>query len=219
MILAAGFGTRLKPLTDDIPKALVPYKGMPMINHRIEQLKENNFDEIIINVHHHRDKMISYFSSNDFDVSISLSIEDQILGTGGGILNASSLLENEKYFAVVNVDVDFETDFRKMIEIHDDKNPLAVIAVQKRKSGRYLDFDDGMNLKGRMSNNSNPKNLFAFNGIHLISGRIFHLGYETGFSDIIDIYLDAIIKKQETVIGFDAGAAPFKDLGKIENLL
>ncbi len=218
MILAAGFGTRLKPLTDEIPKALVPYKGIAMIDHQIKWLKDSGFDEIVVNAFHHKDKMISYFAQMEFGIPVSLILEEVILGTGGGILNAESLLAGEKFFMVVNADIDFKINLRNIISKHESSDPLATLAVQKRKSGRYLEFDGDMNLIGRQNDNSKTERLFAFNGIHIISGRIFGLGYEKKFSDIIDIYLSTIQTGREFVKGFDTGDTTFKDLGKIENL-
>ncbi len=218
MILSAGFGTRLKPYTDDLPKALVPYKNVPMINYQIDRLKKTNVNEIIVNVHHHQDKMIKYFSENDFGVNIHLIVEKDILGTGGGILNAEKYLKNEEFFIVVNVDVDTNISLSDLIEYHKTKNPFASVAVQKRMTKRYLEFDPDMNLIGRANPDSDKKNLYAFNGIHIISNRIFQKGFEIKFEDILNIYFDVIKDEKEFVSGFDAGNASFKDLGKTENL-
>ena len=101
MILAAGFGTRLKPLTDNLPKALVPFKKGTMISYQIEKLKRSGVKEIVINVHHFSELMIKYFRENDFGVKIDIIAEEEILGTGGGILNAKEFLRTEEYFLVV----------------------------------------------------------------------------------------------------------------------
>ncbi len=216
IILSAGFGTRLKPITDTIPKALVPYKGKPLIVHQIEKLKLLSTYEIIVNVHHHKEKIIEFFKQNDFGVKITISDEEEILGTGGGILNAEKFLINNSYFLVMNVDIISDIDIGKFIESHSENN-FATLAVQKRKTSRYLEFDNSMNLVCRQNENSNEKNLYAFNGMHIISNKIFELNLKTEFSDIINIYLDAI-KKGYEVKGYDAGNISFKDIGKIENL-
>lgn len=219
MILSAGFGTRLSPYTDTLPKALIKYRDIPMINYQIERLIKTGADEIVVNAHHHSEKMLEYFSKNNFGVKINIIVEDKILGTGGGILNAGKYFKDEKYFVVINVDIGTDMDIRKMILHHESLNPFATIAVQKRKTKRYLEFDGEMKLLNRQNENSTLQNLFAFNGIHIISNRIFQKKFEIKFDDILNIYFDVIKDKNEFVAGFDAGISSFMDLGKIENLM
>lgn len=221
MILSAGFGTRLLPVTEQIPKALVKYRNIPMINYQIERLKKSGVNEIIVNAHHHSGKIIDYFSENDFGIKINVIIEKEILGTGGGILNASEYFQNEKFFLVINVDIDTDLDLSKMILFHTSRNSLATLAVQKRISKKYLEFDSQSHLIGRENENSIPENLFAFNGIHIISNRIFKKNIEVNFKDILSVYFDLTDNKKngnEFVSGFDTGNSNFKDIGKIENL-
>ncbi|HMS64013.1 MAG TPA: sugar phosphate nucleotidyltransferase [Ignavibacteria bacterium] len=220
MILSAGFGTRLLPLTNDVPKALVKYKNIPMINYQIERLKNSGVNEIVVNAHHHSKKIIDYFSQNDFGIKINVIVEKEILGTGGGILNAFEYFQNEKSFLVINVDIDTDLNLSDLISFHDSGNSLATLAVQKRKSKKYLEFDSQNHLIGRENVNSNKENLFAFNGIHVISGRIYEKNIETEFKDILAVYFDIINNKNksEYVCGFDSGKSTFKDIGKIENL-
>lgn len=219
MILAAGFGTRLKPFTETHPKALIPYHGKPMILHQIERLKKAGIDEIIVNAHHFSEQIIDYFSNNKFGIKGSVITEEDILGTGGGILNAKELLMGGGSFVVINVDVDTDMNLNRMLIHHDSVSPLATIAVQKRKSGRYLEFTPDMRLKSRQNEDSDEKNLFAFNGIHVISDEFLGMGFEEGFSDILNLYFEAIKDKGHYVSGYDAGDCMFKDLGKTENLL
>jgi NDP-sugar pyrophosphorylase family protein len=227
MILGAGFGTRLKPLTDSIPKALVEYKGKPMVVHQIERLKNLGVDEIIINAHHFADKMEVFFNENSFGVKIILVIENKILGTGGGVLNAEEYLKNSDYFWVINADVDTDFDLNLMRQQWEKENPLAMLLVQKRKTSRYLGFDENMNLLKRAKwsemglkpdGTDSNSYIFAFNGIHIISPRIFNKGINIEFKDIIEMYVK-LSKDDEKVKGFDAGNSHFKDLGKIENLV
>lgn len=217
MILAAGFGTRLKPFTDTLPKALVPYKSVPMISHQIDRLKKAGITDIVVNVHHFPDKMISFFNENDFGINIRLSIEDEILGTGGGILNAREFLAEEEYFAVINVDVETDFNIKELIDFTLESTPAAALAVQKRNTKRGLTFDRDMAMTGLQNDNSSPDNIYAFNCMHVISSDIFRMGYEVKFTGIFDIYLD-MIKKGKQIIGYDTGNAYFKDLGKVENL-
>lgn len=216
MILSAGFGTRLKLLTDKLPKALVNYKNVPMINYQIERLKKIGVDEIVINAHHLSEKIEEYFRENNFGVKINVLLEDEILGTGGGIINAQDFLKDEKNFFVINVDVDTDMNLLSMMNDHLKKNPLATLAIQKRVSNRYLEFNSRQELIGKETPDSKKENLFAFNGIHIISNRIFEKGLEKKFGGILEIYFK-LIQEGEIVLGFDTGKSSFKDLGKIEN--
>jgi len=218
MILAAGYGTRLKPYTDNIPKALVKHNDSPMINMQIDRLMNAGVTEIIINAHHHHDKLISYMNERDFRIKVNIIIEDEILGTGGGILNAYEYFKNEDYFYVINVDVDTDFDINEMKFLFVEKNPLSVIAVQKRISARKLEFTDEMQLTGRQNENSDKNKLFAFNGIHLISNKIFRNRREKTFADIFDVYFEDMKNYGGKVYGKDTGETNFKDLGRIENI-
>lgn len=216
MILSAGFGTRLKPLTDTTPKALIPYQGKPLIVHQIIKLKAAGITEIVVNVHHLKEKIIEFFNTNNFGVRIQISNEDEILGTGGGIINAEKFLKNESFFLVLNADIISDVNIRLFTRTY-ALSDLAILAAQKRKTSRYLEFDERMYLKGRANEKSPEKLLYAFNGMHLISKKIFQLGYKAEFKDIIDIYTEQIAHGAK-VKGYDVGSASFKDIGKKENL-
>jgi N-acetyl-alpha-D-muramate 1-phosphate uridylyltransferase len=216
MILAAGFGTRLKPLTDSTPKALVHFLNEPLVNYQIKKLINFGFDEIVINAHHIAGMISEYFKKNTFGIKINVIEEAEILGTGGGILNAKEFLKNEDFFLVINVDVFTDFDFREIIKFHKKNNPLASIAVQKRVTKRHLEFDGNMKLVGRENENSIKENLYAFNGIHIVSNNIF-TGRKIEYLDIFDLYLE-LMKKPEAVYGYDVKNSSFMDLGKIDNL-
>ncbi len=217
MILAAGFGTRLKPLTDNLPKALVPFGKGTVISYQIEKLKSLGINEIIVNAHHYSDLILKYFQENDFGVKINIIVEEEILGTGGGILNAKEYFSSQESFLVVNVDVFTNMDYSLILKEYDKLKPLALLAVQKRKTSRYLEFDDRFNLIMRIKSDTMNDNCFAFNGLHIISNRIFESGFRTEFSDILDIYLSLIIEGYE-IKGFNSGDSFFLDIGKIDNL-
>jgi N-acetyl-alpha-D-muramate 1-phosphate uridylyltransferase len=214
MILAAGFGTRLQPLTDNLPKALVPFKKGTMVSYQIEKLKSIGIKEIVINVHHFSEQMISYFHENDFGVKINVIVEKEILGTGGGILNAKDYLQSEEYFLVMNVDVYTNFNFELLVNEYEISKPFAMLAVQKRNTSRYLDFDEYFNLKGRVKTENPKENNFAFNGNHIISNEIFSSKREIVYKDIIDIYFE----EKKIIKGFNVGDSSFIDLGKVENL-
>jgi len=214
MILAAGFGTRLQPLTDNLPKALIPFKKGTMISYQIEKLKSIGVKEIVINVHHFSEKIIKYFQENDFGIKLNIIVEKQILGTGGGVLNAKDYLQSEESFLLINVDVYTNFNFDLLIKEYEIEKPFALLAVQKRNTSRYLVFDDNSLLKGRAKSDKMEENHFAFNGIHIISNKIFSHSYKICYKDIIDIYLE----EKKIIKGFNVGNSIFIDLGKVENL-
>ncbi len=217
MILAAGYGTRLKPLTDSIPKALVIHRGKTLLEHQIEKLKDIGISEIVINTHHFSDKIVEFVNRNKFDLKIDVIVEKEILGTGGGVLNASDYLKSDDFFIVLNVDIDSDFDISEIIEYHKKYKPIATIGIQKRVTKRYLEFNSDLILISRGNENSSKNNLYAFNGIHIISKDFFSKGFETKYCDIIDIYLE-LVNRGEKIIGFDLKKTTFKDLGKKENL-
>ncbi len=217
MILAAGFGTRLKPITDTIPKALIPFKKGTLISYQIDKLKNSGISEIIINTHHLSNKIEEYFKNNDFGIDVTLIKEDTILGTGGGILNAKKFLIDEKSFVVTNVDIYSDINIERLISFHRINNPLAVIAVSNRKTSRYLEADENMNLIKRADISTPDNRKYAFNGIHIISNRIFDYVLSNSYCDIIDIYI-SLLKKGEKVICFNSGETFFMDVGKPENI-
>lgn len=203
MIFAAGLGTRLRPLTDTMPKALVPVGGKPLLLRVVEKLKDAGFDDFVINVHHFADMIEDYVRANgNFGVRVAFSDERDLLrDTGGGILHARNLLLGDKapdvsalscvesetadgFFLVHNVDIISNLDIRWFCS-QARPDALAVLLVSERQSLRYLLFDDGMRLVGwtnvRTGEVKSPYrdldvskcHRYAFSGIHLVSDRIF----------------------------------------------
>jgi NDP-sugar pyrophosphorylase family protein len=226
MILAAGFGTRLKPLTDAEPKPLVKVNGTPMIEFVIERLVEFGIKEIVINTHYLAEQIEFYFRENDFGVKITLSHEKEILGTGGGIKNAEKFLKSEDAFIVHNVDVLSDIDFGKMADFHFRKSAFATLAVKKRNTTRPLLIDNFNHITGRKStekifryrNAEGIENVVGFCGIHIISSQIFDYFDEYGFFDIFTTYF-RLISEHKNILGFDPGDCMWKDLGKPDNKL
>ncbi len=223
MILAAGFGTRLKPLTDSCPKALVKVNGVPMIEIVINKLVKSGIEDIIINTHHFADKMEEFFSKHDYGVKIHLIYENEILGTGGGIKNAGELLKDSGSFIVHNVDVDSEIDFTKMEEFHFKNSPLAALAVKYRSTKRPLIVDAESNVIGRRSKNDffryrkpvGEESYPGFCGVHIISTEIFKEFTEIGFFDIFTAYFH-MISERKKILAYDVLDSSWIDLGKIE---
>ncbi len=232
MIFAAGLGTRLKPLTDSIPKAMVPIAGKPMLQHVIEKLKAAGFNEIVINIHHLGEQIIDFITSNNsFDIRIEFSNEEeQLLDTGGGIKKAASFFNDGKPFLIHNVDIISNIDLKQLYDSHLKENNPATLVCSSRDTSRYLLFDNNRCLKGWInkktgevkspSTNFNPNeyNQLAFSGIHVINPSVFDLmdPFPDKFS-IIDFYLS--ICSHNNIVSYSPENIQIIDIGKHESLL
>jgi len=210
MILAAGLGTRLKPITDKIPKALVPVGGTPMLEHIILKIKAAGFTHIVINIHHFGEQITDFLASKDnFGLTIDISDErDYLLDTGGGIRQAGRFLNGNEPFLVHNTDMFTNVDLMAMYRSHVNSNAFATLAVSPRWNPRQLLFNkEGLlcgwqNLEtGAVKTqipNFDPSNCtaYAFGGIHVISPQIFqHMESWTGKFSIINFYLSICAQK------------------------
>jgi len=189
MIFAAGLGTRLRPLTNDRPKALVEVGGKPMLEHVINHLSKAGFDDITINIHHFGQKIIDFLESkNNFGLNIHISDErDLLLDTGGGILKAREFLDGNEPFLVHNADILTDLDINAMVECHKKSGATATLLVKERITQRYFVFDKQYKLNGwinKKTGETKPSSLFysegemierAFGGVHVISPEIFPL--------------------------------------------
>jgi NDP-sugar pyrophosphorylase family protein len=228
MILAAGLGTRLMPLTEETPKALIGLNGIPMLALAIGKLRQSGFREIIVNIHHHSHMIKEYLERLHFpDTHLAISDESkELLETGGGILNARWFLDGSDPFLVFNVDVITSLDLSYLYSEHLKSGALATLAVSQRESGRYFLFDRHNNLCGwknarngstRWVNDPVPEAAaLAFSGIHIISPEIFSLFRETGRFSIVDVYLR--IAKSHPIKAFDHTGQVWFDLGKPEQI-
>ena len=154
MVLAAGLGTRLRPLTDDRPKALVEVGGRTLLEITLLRLKNFGIREVIVNVHHFADKVVAFLATNqNFGMRIEISREDDLLlDTGGGLKKAAWFFlqgDADEPFLLHNVDVVSTIDFERMLRAHERSGAIATLAVQKRESSRVLLFDDSLRLCGR----------------------------------------------------------------------
>jgi NDP-sugar pyrophosphorylase family protein len=214
MVLAAGLGTRLRPLTNDRPKALVEVAGRTLLEITLARLREFGIHDVIINVHHFADAVIKYLKSkSNFGMHIEISREDVLLDTGGGLKKAGWFFKGGEPFLLHNVDVISTIDLAQMLKFHNDNHALATMAVQDRKTSRPLRFDEQLRLCGRAEAGSG----LAFSGIHVISPRILDLIEEEGVFSIIDSYLN-LAKRGEKIMAFRADEYRWRDLGKPEDL-
>lgn len=229
LIFAAGLGTRLKPFTEIMPKALVPVAGIPMLEILIKHLQQYGISEMIINVHHFANQVIAFLKqNNNFGANIVISDEsDLLLDTGGGLKKAAWFFSDYKPFLVHNVDVISDLNYQEILDKHMDSGSLATIAVSKRETSRYFLFDDGMQLCGWENTKSGevrivrPEDLnlsrYAFSGIHIINPEIFTLINRNGKFSIVDTYLE--IADTHKITGFEHRPDNWVDLGKPEEFL
>ncbi|MGB8579228.1 MAG: nucleotidyltransferase family protein, partial [Candidatus Sulfotelmatobacter sp.] len=232
MILAAGLGTRLRPLTNDRPKALVEIGGRTLLEIALARLRTFGISEVIVNVHHFADVVIDYLkANNNFGMRIEVSREDELLDTGGGLKKAAwFFLEDstgrDEPFILHNVDVISTIDLGRMLQFHNEHQALASLAVQERETSRYLLFDEQLRLCGRRAGRDGvPEQVrdcqqvkaLAFSGVHVISPRIFSVMTEDGAFSIISTYLRQAAQ-DENIFGFRADEYSWRDLGRPENV-
>ena len=230
MIFAAGLGTRLKPLTDHMPKALVPVAGKPMLEHVIGKLKSAGFDEIVINVHHFAHQIIDFLKAKDnFGIQIWISDEsEELLDTGGGIKKAAPYFDEP--FLVHNADILSNIDLKAMYNYHLTSSNDATLLVSPRKTVRYLLFDEGNRLQGWVNKDTlqtKPEGFvyhpevqkeYAFGGIHVISPTLFKYMKDgwTGKFSIMDFYLRTCHEAQ--LGGYVKEDLQLIDIGKPDTL-
>ena len=236
MILAAGLGTRLKPLTDTMPKALVPVNGTPLLDLNIRRLMEQGYDRFVVNIHHFAQQIVDYVRQQDYAPLVHFSDEtEQLLETGGGLKKAQNLFRDDEPILIHNVDILDNVDYEWFARQHQPDED-AVLLVSQRKTKRYLLFDNAMHLMGwknietgeikspyeyvrrtGLSQHGESLNMFAFSGIHSFSPRLFSL--MDRFPDrfpIIDFYLS--VCHRSPIVGLVKQDLQLMDVGKIETL-
>ena len=236
MILAAGLGTRLKEFTHDKPKALVELNGKPLLQHCIENLINNGFNHIVINVHHFGEQIIDFVSQHHYDAVIQISDErDLLMDTGGGIVKASPLFKDSKAVMVHNVDIISNVNLREMSQQFLDSKDDAWLLTQDRETNRKLLFDDENLLVGWMNKveerfkwvdesksalrrAQGPLPFYkemAFSGLHFFRSDLF-AEFEVKRSSVIDLYLN--LAKTNRIISKPIQPDYWFDLGKPEQL-
>lgn len=231
MILAAGLGTRLRPLTNDRPKALVELSGRTLLEITIQRLASFGVRDFIVNVHHFADKVADYLAQRkNFGFRIEISREEDLLDTGGGLKKASwFFLDGNPHepFILHNVDVISTIDLSRMLKCHAENHALATLAVQDRDTSRYLLFDERNELCGRQAGREGTADMvrpaakikaLAFSGIHVISPRLLPMISEDGVFSIITTYL-RLAGQKERIQAFLADEYYWRDLGKPDNIV
>ena len=232
MVLAAGLGTRLQPLTNDRPKALVEVAGHTLVELTLARLRSFGIHEVVINTHHFADLLTDYLSEHkNFGMRIEISREDILLDTGGGLLKAApffleSAADRDEPFLLHNVDVLSTIDLTEMARFHRQRKALATLAVRDRPTSRYLLFDEDAQLCGRragvdgipeMARQARTFHALAFCGVHVLSPRIFDVLTEKGVFSIIPAYL-RLTSIGETILGFRSDECYWRDLGRLKDI-
>ncbi len=227
MILAAGHGTRLRPITDNLPKALVEVHGKPLLQRNIEYLRNSGIRDIIVNVHHHAQQIIDWierFGDNRIKISHE---QEQALETAGGLGFARSFFEGEEPFIMLNADILTDLNIYKLLQFHQNNDSLVTLAIRNRDSSRKLLFDKEMqlcgwrNMKTLTTKWSRPHEFgkvrgYAFSGLQVLSKGIFQYLTQDKPQSIIPVYLQASI--MDPICGFLDESSYWMDVGSIEKL-
>lgn len=228
MILAAGLGSRLKPHTDSIPKALVSIAGRPMLLWVAEKLMAAGARKIVVNAHHHAGQLVRFIGELDYPgIEFIVSDEtDQLLDTGGGIMRARKLLEGEKAFIVYNTDVISDINLAAMLDAHKKAEALVTLAVTPRKSTRYFLWNNNRLCGWRNEQTGagipcksvlpSTHKAMAFSGIHIIDPQIFSLTSRSGRFSINELYLE--LANSYHILPFEHDEKSWADTGTPEKL-
>jgi mannose-1-phosphate guanylyltransferase len=232
MVLAAGLGTRLRPLTADRPKALLEISGRTLLEMTLCRLRGFGIREVIVNVHHFAGMILEYLRAKDnFGMRIETSREDVLLDTGGGLKKAAWFflddpVERDQPFLLHNVDILSTIDLERLVQFHIEHDALVTLAVQERTSSRYLLFNERLQLCGRrfepdqtteVARPFQKAQALAFSGIHVISPRLFAMMTEEGAFCIIQAYL-RLAAQREKLLAFRADDYYWRDLGTPDSL-
>jgi NDP-sugar pyrophosphorylase family protein len=227
MILTAGVGSRLKPLTDKTPKALVKVADFAMLDLALAYYKKHGVEDVIINVHHMADQLMEFVAQKRW-MGYTIEISDEtseLLNTGGGLKKAASFFNGEKEFALMAVDILTDLDLTAMVEQHRQNKALVTLAVKDRETSRSLLFDNQGCLAGWKHNSTGETKIvegrqaqdaFGFSGVHVISTKLFDLMEETGSFSIVDLYLR--LAKTEKIQLFNHSEGRWIEFGRVENI-
>lgn len=228
MIFAAGLGTRLNTETSDKPKALVEVGGKTLLQHAIERLINEGVSEIVVNVHHFSELVISFLKETDFGIKIHISDEkEKLLDTGGGLKKAARFLSGNDPILIYNVDIISDLSLQVLLKEHLKLGALVTLAVRNRDTQRYFKFDKNKQLVGWLNRKtgetkiSRPENFesaveMAYSGIHIVQPSIFSLMPEADKFSITDFYLE--LAKTKSIKGYFDDSDLWMDVGKPEQL-
>jgi len=216
MILAAGLGTRLRPLTSNKPKALVPVGNKPVIDRAIQYLAGHHISEIIVNAHHHYQQIVNHLDDNrSFGINTQIRIEPEILGTGGGIKNTADFWTDEP-FVVMNADIITNIDLVKVLEVHRKNKNLATLILHKYKPFNQIQIDNHFNIVDISSEEHSCR--LAFTGIHIIEPELLNYIPDKVYSNIITCYRE-LIKAGKPIRAYVSNKHYWRDIGTISSYI
>ena len=200
-ILAAGLGTRLQPLTANMPKALVPYGDCSLLEWNVRKALFFGYQDIVVNIHHFSTLMLEAIEAINHKYQLKIKVSDetnQLLDTGGGLLAAKDLFKGSDYVIIQNVDILSLIDFHQLVEYHITQKNEATLCINQRASARSLTFDDTLQLTGWRNTNTGqeiivknlPSKLYSFTGVHVFNTALLEKIQEKGEFSIIDTYLN-----------------------------
>ena len=221
MILAAGRGERLRPLTDQIPKPLIDVGGKPLIHHTLAYLKRGGVDEVVINLHHLGDQIQAYVGDgSEWGLTVFYSRENQLLGTGGGIQKSAHYL-TRKAFVVINSDILLDLDLQDVLRFHRENNATVTMVLRPDPEvERYgaIEVDGHYQVKqilGKLPVPRAPRKKLMFTGVHILEPDVFtHMPYQGSAFSIIDVYLK-MLADGERILGYEMNRF-WADLGTPE---
>lgn len=227
MIFAAGLGSRLKPITNKIPKALVKVNNKELLAHNLEKFKKAGIHQVVINVHHFADQILTFLKQhNNFGLNILISDETELLrDTGGGLRKARELLYDCNQIVIQNVDIFSNIDYQALISVHQKEKALATLAVRNRESSRYFLFDKEKCLRGWKNTKTNEKiivsessdlNSYAFSGIHVIDSKLLKMLPDKDVFSIVKIYLE--LAQTNNICAYLHDTDYWFDIGSVEKL-
>lgn len=222
MIFSAGLGTRFKPWTNIHPKALALVNGKSLLQRNIEYLQQYGITEVVVNVHHFPEQIIEAVQKNKgWGSNIIISDEsDEVLETGGGLMKAKHLLEGDKPFISLNVDILTNLDLNKLMAFHEQHKPLVTFGVTYRKSSRVLLFDDDNRLCGWKNLQTGQEKIAinkpdlvekAYSCVVIYQPEIFSLIKQKEKFSIMDSYLD--LAAGHVILGYDHSGDHLVDVG------
>ncbi len=230
MLFAAGLGTRLKPFTNEHPKALAQVNGKTLLQRNIQYLQGFGINKVVVNVHHFANQIIDIVNENNgWGSEVIISDETaEVLETGGGLVKAIPLFGNAENIVVMNVDILTDLDITAMLQQHIHTNALATLAVTERETSRYFVFNNQNKLCGWINTKTNElkgianfdeavHKKFAFSGVHIINKKLFGLIKQQGKFSMVDVYLD--LMKTNDIIAFNHSGNKFIDVGKPESIV
>jgi len=226
MLFAAGLGTRLYPLTKDKPKALAPFGSTTLLGYNLNYLSKQGINSFVINTHHFADEIELYLDrNNNFELDIKISFEKDLLDTAGGLANIRKHLTDDKNILLYNVDIISNINIGKMLSFHKMSDSVVTLATRKRKTSRYLLFDNDEKMIGWKNENTNEiisckeqenYNKLAFSGISLLNTNILDKLGKVEKKSLIKFYLEICYEHQISSYNHDKDY--WFDCGNIDKL-